>query len=207
MSRNQYRSISGVLTILACMTLAVPNMRGQSCFCATTQEVTKRIDICYNNIIQQVDVTYCGETFCPPQQMATAEPCNTPNDPISARTTISRICPVGFIPTNAQNLMNATIAAMGLCCGDQAGLFGCTAATMGHQWIVRWPKCVQFDAMGCLAGCTGSPCCGFRVLFEPNQPPGVCRTTILENCSDTFACPSGSTCIELTCEYPLRCCW
>jgi len=208
MSRPTYfhRAVVGILIILAGMVFESRQATAQFCVCPTTLLTTKRVTICFNGAFQQVDVTYCNENYCPPMPPATPDPCDPPNDPINARTVIYQICPIGFATADAQNLMNATIAAMGLCCGDQAGLFNCTAGATRADWIVRWPKCVQFDATGCLVACAGSPCCGFRVAFFPGNPAGLCETLILDNCSDPTSCTS-STCTELQCFFPTQCCW
>lgn len=204
------RLLVGMFIILAGMTMPSASASAQAnCDCPVTMQKVKVIDICFEGQIRQVEVTYCNETFCPPRVIP--DPCNVPNVPISARTVIWRICPIGFVTPNAQGLMNATIAAMGLCCGNKAGIFDCTIVSPEYNWIVRSPKCVYFDATGCLNACPNTPCCGALVRFRPNFPmQGQCETTILADCSDTAPCPpppTGINCIQLDCHYPVNCCW
>lgn len=208
MSTTPYvRILTGIVFLATAMMAGNTRVQAQTCVCPASQQQTKQITICFNGANQQVDVTFCSQTYCPPVPPATPDPCDPPNDPIDATMVIYQICPVGFVTTDAQGLMNATIAAMGLCCGNQLGLFNCTSSTTQYQWIVRWPKCVIFDAnTNCLVACQGSPCCGFRVLFQTTAA-GFCETIPLDNCSDPTTCTAGSGCIELQCTYPTQCCW
>lgn len=202
-----HRALIVAIVVLSSITYAGTVVKAQYCMCPPDKAVTKQIKICLDQQDRFVNVTYCFQKFCPDQPLTVVDPCNPQNNPIHARTVISRICPVGFTTTNAQGLMNATVAAMGYCCGDQAELFNCSAATAGYRWIVRWPKCVFFDANNCLVGCPGSPCCGFYVGFFPNVPvQGQCTTVVFNDCSDVGVC--NATCgTQLTCTYPVQCCW
>lgn len=178
------------------------------CICTLPQIVT-RITICFDGQYRQVDVTYCSEKFCPAS--TTTDACST-SAAIDVRTLIKRIAPLGFTTTNAQGLVNATIAAMGLCCGNQAGLFNCPSSTNEYVWLVRWPKCASFTA-GVLDLHEGGPCCGAIVRYRPNTPtPGLCETTVLKSCTVPGICPpvvvGGAPVIDLACDpFPASCCW
>ncbi|MBN9399167.1 MAG: hypothetical protein J0I17_03220 ['Candidatus Kapabacteria' thiocyanatum] len=207
--RRCHGSVVVMLIAIASIVLGTVATSAQSvCTCTPALSITRQITICFNGAQRQVEVTYCNESFCPPSTQIT-DHCNAQNLPIDARTVIKRICPIGFATTNAQGLMNATIAAIGLCCNNQGGIFECQPSTVYH-WIVRWPKCVYFDATGCLEACDDTPCCHALVRFRPNSPtPGRCETTVLTNCSENLECPPSpvNTCIKLDCIYPVTCCW
>lgn len=203
------RLLTGILLVLISM-LMMPRTEAQTlCECPEPDEQVQVIDICFGGILRQVKVTYCNQTYCP--SVPVQDPCNPLGLPITARTFIKGICPIGFVTANAQGLLNATVAALGLCCGNRADLLTCPVATPDVHWIVSWPKCVYFDANACLNACENSPCCAFLVRFQPNNPqPGQCLTTVLANCMDPAPCPPpppGVACILLDCIYPVACCW
>ncbi len=198
-----------MLFVLVCLilpgTLASAKV---DCTCTLPQIVT-RITICFDGQYRLVDVTYCNDKFCP---AATITDACSPPVAIDVRTLIKKIAPAGFTTTNAQGLVNATIAAMGLCCGNQAGLFSCASSTNEYVWLVRWPKCASFNA-GVLELHEGGPCCGAVVRYRPNTPtPGQCETTVLKGCTVPGICPpvviGGTPVIDLACDpFPASCCW
>lgn len=204
------RLLAAMLVVLGVMAMSNTSASAQAnCDCPITTQTVKVIDVCFGTQTRQVEVTYCNERFCPPRVVP--DPCNLLNLPIAARTAIWRICPVGFGTTDAQGLLNATVAAMGLCCGNKAGIFDCTLPFTEYNWIVRLPTCVFFDAGGCINACPNTPCCTYLVRFRPNFPdPDQCETVILNDCPDPAPCPpspGGADCIRLNCQYPIDCCW
>lgn len=206
------RMVLALAFVAACNVRMNAQLVIDSCNCPPQEEVTKRITICYEGQNQTVDVTYCNREYCPPVILAVY--CNIGSSivPIDAHTRITRICPVGFAPTNAKALMQGTIAAMSYCCGNNADLWQCPLAPYLFKiWIVRWPRCMYFDAAGCLNPCIGARCCGVRVRLWPNRPvAGQCETVIDDQCSNEVdPCPEqpvGINCIDMGCEYQIPCC-
>lgn len=210
MSRTFFlRILVGILAVIACMHLSSESAYAQDqCVCRAPQ-VTTRITICFSGSSRQVDVTYCNETFCP---ATTVSDVCSPSAPVDVRTLIKKIDPIGFTTTNAQGLVNATIAAMGFCCGNQAGIFNCVSSTTDFVWLVRWSKCATFTGTT-LELVESGLCCGYVVRYRPNSPSmGLCETTILNACTVAGLCPpvviGAPPIIQLGCDpFPSVCCW
>lgn len=201
------------LPVLLLFTVTVSDIMAQPCACPEADYIVRQITVCFDHQMRQVEVTYCNQTFCP--AIPYPGDCNPRNLPVTARTVIRKVCPVGFTTMNAQGLMNATVAALGLCCGNQAELFECPDTGRTYNWMISWPQCVYFDLSGCLQGTDQSICCSFLVEFRPNYPTaGVCQTTVLDDCTlqavpvpcELSTTPVGFP-IRLHCSYPVECCW
>lgn len=213
LAHRHLRYMAAFLPILLLLAVPVSKATAQLCTCPEPDNIVKQITVCFDHQMRQVDVTYCNQTFCP--AIPYPGDCNPRNLPVNARTIIRKVCPIGFTTMNAQGLMNATVAAMGLCCGNQAGIFECPNADQIYNWMVSWPQCVYFDLTGCMQGTEQSICCSFLVEFRPNFPTaGLCRTTVLDDCTpqavpvpcELSTTPVGFP-IRLQCSYPVECCW
>lgn len=207
------RFLTATLPFMLLFAIPTCSIVAQLCACPEPDYIVRQITVCFDHQMRQVEVTYCNQTFCP--AIPYPGDCNPRSLPVSARTVIRKVCPLGFTTMNAQGLMNATVAAMGLCCGNQAGLFECPNADQAYDWMISWPQCVYFDPTGCLQGTDQSVCCSFLVEFRPNYPTaGQCRTTVLDNCTlqtvpvpcELSTTPVGFA-IRLQCSYPVECCW
>lgn len=203
------RMLAAVLSVVASLSLFHASAYAQDQCVCRAPEVTTRITICFNGSSRQVDVTYCNETFCPAASIS--DVCS-PSAPVDVRTLIRKITPLGFTTTDAQGLVNATIAAVGFCCGNQAGLFNCVSSTTQFVWLVRWSKCATFTG-ATLELVESGLCCGYVVRYRPNTPTaGLCETAILDNCTVAGLCPpvviGAPPIVQLECNpFPSVCCW
>lgn len=148
-----------------------------------------------------VIVAYCNKNYCPPERGV--QPYNPDNLPIDARTIIPKVCVTDGGPTIAdpQVIMNATVAAMGICyhffppCQDSQTPF---------HWLVTTPRYVRFDAAAqCVYACDNTPCRTHLVRFTQTTT-GECITDVLYSCDDPAGCEAD--CIRLECRYPVECC-
>lgn len=192
------RMLTVFLTVLACMTLTNVRISAQqTCECAAPDQLLQVL-ICFENEIRLVHVTVCTEGFCP--AVAYPHPCAT--QPINARTVIKSICPISWSTTNIQELVQATITGIGICCSSGAQLPGCTIGP-DYLWLVSYGKCWSQDPVtNCWTSCAGSPCCSHLIKYQPNFPvPGQCMTTLLGSCDDGTTCPPGTGCVSIDCNY------
>jgi len=206
MSQSTFCRYMAGSVLLICMLFLASTTRAtaqDNCRCLPSEEQSQLIKICFGPTGSAfVKVTYCNESYCPPKDGV--QPCNPNNLPISARTVIKSICPDGFTTTDAQGLMNATVAAIGICCGNGTFFPQCPESEHIFNWIVSWPKCVLFNADRCLVACLDAPCCTNLVQFE-RTGTGKCVTRVLSECPDDRACDAD--CITLDCKYPTKCCY
>ncbi len=208
MSRE--RSFLGVLicTLLLTACLFHPGSRASAqviCDCPPDQMRDVTLRVCVGGANRTIVVSYCNTNYCPPQP--DVQPCNPDNLPINARTVIRKVCIVDGGPAlaNAQDLMDAAIVAMSICCNDYQFFPPCEDPQAPFHWIVTIPLCVQFDAAAqCVWACDDSPCCTHLVRFTQTAS-GTCETRVLKTCDDQRDCPTAD-CIRLACRYPVKCC-
>lgn len=207
MSRE--RSFLGVLfcTLLLTACLFHPGSRASAqviCDCPPDQSMEATLTVCIAGANRTIMVSYCNTNYCPPQP--DVQPCNPNNLPINARTIIRKVCLVDGGPPlpGAQELMDAAIIAMSICCNNNQFFPPCDDPQAPFHWIVTTPKCVQFDAAAqCVTACDNTPCCTHLVLFE-HTAPGRCETRLLQTCEDPGDC--SADCTRLECRYPFNCC-
>lgn len=175
------------------------------CGCSPDQEQNATLTICVGGMNRTVIVAYCNKNYCPPERGV--QPCNPDNLPINARTIIRKVCVTdgGPIIADPQVIMNATVAAMGICCSGYHFFPPCQDPQAPFLWLVTTPKCVRFDvAAQCVYACDNTPCCTHLVRFTQTTT-GECITDVLHSCDDPVGCEAD--CIRLECRYPVECCW
>lgn len=200
MSREPFHMKACLGMLMTLMLFAITTQRSVAqltCLCMTP-DVVQRVQICAEGQIRTVDVTLCTDGFCP----ATGYPEPCANQTINGRTTIRKICPIGWSTTSIDNILISTIKALGICCSGNTYLPACALNT-DYVWLVSSAKCWQLDPLtNCWAACPGSGCCSFLIRFQPGVPtPGECLTTIIHGCTDPGTCPPGA-CQAQICTLP-----
>lgn len=144
-----------------------------------------------------VNVTYCYRAYATPAVLE----CNPGNLASNYAIVIQKICPPIGSPVPLNNLIQGTLAAFDVCCGN---LFNSSLTPITPLWCYTFaiPKCWQFVA-GCWQPCPDAKCCVILVEWSYGGPSDPCVRKIYPRCEAPETCAEG--CITWECAYPDAC--